>query len=434
MREPTRLMDSLPPTTGEPPLTRRRLAAAAGGALAGLLVSGDMATAAGHGTGGPEAAARPGPSPWRGATRELRGMWIATVDNRDWPSEPGLSARRQRAELLEMLDAAADRRLNTVFFQARPAADALWPSPHEPWSRFLTGEQGRDPGWDPLGTVVREGHRRGLEVETWFNPYRVALHNDPTKLARGHPARRHPEWTVPYGGHLYYNPGLPEVRRFVRRAMLDAVRRYDVDGVHWDDYFYPYPVFGEPFDDEAAYREYGGGFPGLAAWRRHNIDLLVRETAGHIRALRPGIRFGVSPFGVWRNSATDPRGSATRAGVQTFDDLYADTRSWVRRGWIDYVLPQLYWHIGFEEADYATLARWWAETVRGTPARLFLGEALYKVGDPEQPAAWQDPAELSEHLSHCRSLPEVRGHAFFSAKEVAEDPEGAMARVVRDHY
>lgn len=434
MREPTRHTDPLPSLVQQPLVTRRRLATAAGGALAGLLVSGDVAAAAGHGAGESRVAASPEPGAWRGAHRELRGMWIATVDNRDWPSEPGLSARRQRAELLELLDAAADRRLNTVFFQARPAADAMWPSPHEPWSEFLTGEQGRNPGWDPLATVVREGHRRGLRVEAWCNPYRVALHEDPTKLARDHPARRRPEWTVPYGGHLYYNPGLPEVRRFVRGAMLDVVHRYGVDGLHWDDYFYPYPVFGELFDDEDAYREHGGRFPDLASWRRHNIDLLVRETAERIRTLNPGVRFGVSPFGVWRNSASDSRGSETKAGVQTYDNLYADTRSWVRRGWIDYVLPQLYWHIGFEEADYATLARWWAETVRGTSTRLFLGEALYKVGAPEQPAPWQNPAEVSRHLTHCRSLPEVRGHAFFSAKEVATDPEGAMARVVRDHY
>ncbi|MFF8944012.1 glycoside hydrolase family 10 protein [Streptomyces sp. NPDC014864] len=365
---------------------------------------------------------------------EMRGMWLATVANRDWPSRTGLSASEQRAELTALLDEAVRRRLNTVMFQARPTADALWPSPYEPWSQFLTGTQGRDPGWDPLGTAVEEAHARGLELHAWFNPYRIALHADPVRLVASHPARRHPDWVVPYGGKLHYNPGLPEVRAFVREAMLDAVRKYPVDGVHFDDYFYPYPVAGQVFDDDAAFDRHGGGFADRAAWRRDNIDRLVRETAAGITAIRPGTRFGISPFGVWRNAATDPRGSDTRAGVQTYDDLFADTRTWVREGWIDYVVPQLYWNIGLPAADYAELVSWWAGVARGSRTELYVGEALYKVGDPAQGAAWQDPAELSRHLTLARGHAEVRGHVFFAAREVAADPAGAMTRVVADHY
>ncbi|GAB2794761.1 glycoside hydrolase family 10 protein [Streptomyces daliensis] len=402
-------------------ITRRRFGAVA----AGMAATGTIGLAAG------DASAR---GRGRGRHREMRGMWLATVANRDWPSAQGLSPEQQRAELRAYLDAAVRRRLNTVFFQARPTADALWPSRYEPWSEWLTGEQGKDPGWDPLGYVVREAHRRGLEVEAWFNPYRIAVHEDPSRLVPGHPARLHPEWVVPYGGKLYYNPGLPEVRRFVQDAMLDAVRRYDVDGVHWDDYFYPYPVLGEIFDDSDAYHRYGQGFPDLASWRRENIDLLVREMAERVHAVRPRVRFGISPFGVWRNKATDPLGSDTQAGVQTYDNLYADTRRWVREEWIDYVVPQVYWHIGFQAADYAKLVPWWADTVRGTRVRLHIGEALYKAGAAGQPAPWQDPAELSRHLTFCRDFPEVRGHVFFSAKEVSQDLIGAMDRVVADHY
>ncbi|WP_374112949.1 glycoside hydrolase family 10 protein [Streptomyces sp. WAC 00631] len=365
---------------------------------------------------------------------ETRGMWVASVANRDWPSRPGLPAAEQRAELAAVLDLAVRRRLNTVVLQVRPTADALWPSRYEPWSEYLTGVQGRDPGWDPLGFAVREAHRRGLALHAWFNPYRIANHADPGRLAERHPARRNPGWVVRYGGKLYYNPGLPEVRRFVQDAMLDAVRRYPVDAVHWDDYFYPYPVAGEHFDDDAAYAAHGGGFPGRAAWRRDNTDRLVRETAARIRRLRPETRFGISPFGVWRNRSSDPAGSDTNAGVQTYDDLYADTRAWVRRRWIDHVVPQVYWHMGFDAADYATLVRWWAGTVRGTGVGLHIGEALYKAGDPAQPAAWQDPAELSRHLAFARDVPEVRGHVFFSAREVGADRIGAMNRVVDDHY
>ncbi|MFJ9040649.1 glycoside hydrolase family 10 protein [Streptomyces sp. NPDC102406] len=365
---------------------------------------------------------------------EMRGMWLATVANRDWPSRSGLSAAEQRAELLAHLDTAVRRRLNAVIFQVRPTADALWPSPYEPWSAVLTGAQGADPGWDPLGTAVTEAHRRGLELHAWFNPYRVANHTDPSRLIPTHPARVHPDWVVPYGGKLYYNPGLPEVRRFVQDAMLDAVRKYAVDAVHFDDYFYPYPVAGQTFDDDAAYAAHGGGFPDRAAWRRDNIDRLVRETVHRAKEIGPRVRFGISPFGVWRNRAKDPRGSNTTAGVQTYDDLHADTRRWVRERWIDYVVPQVYWNIGFAAADYAELVTWWAETARGTGVRLYIGEALYKAGDPAQPAAWQDPAELSRHLTYADRFPEARGHVFFSAKEVGQDRIGAMARVVAEHY
>lgn len=321
-----------------------------------------------------------------------------------------------------------------MFLQVRPTADALWPSPYEPWAQCLTGVQGQDPGWDPLGTAVREAHARGLELHAWFNPYRVANHTDPSRLVATHPARLHPDWVLPYGGKLYYNPGLPEVRTFVQDAMLDAVSRYDIDGVHWDDYFYPYPVAGQVFADDAAYEEYGADFPDRAAWRRDNTDLLVSGMAERIKEIKPGARFGISPFGVWRNAATDPLGSDTRAGVQTYDDLHADTRKWVKEGWIDYICPQIYWNIGFAAADYAKLLPWWAETVRGTGVGLYVGEALYKAGDPAQPAAWQDPAELSRHLDLAATHPEVGGHVFFSAQHVEADRIGAMARVVADHY
>ncbi|MEU8706276.1 family 10 glycosylhydrolase [Streptomyces sp. NPDC048565] len=398
----------------------------AAGTVAALMTAGDAA-----------ASRRPGPPPYgrRAADAgELRGVWIATVGNLDWPSAPGLSAAAQEAELTAHLDRAVALRLNAVVLQVRPSADALWPSSYEPWAECLTGVQGKDPGWDPLGTAVREAHARGLELHAWFNPYRVANHTDPTRLVATHPARQHPDWVLPYGGKLYYNPGLPEVRKFVQDAMLDAVSRYAVDAVHWDDYFYPYPVAGQVFDDDATYERYGADFGDKASWRRDNTDRLVRETAERIKEVRSGARFGISPFGVWRNSTTDPLGSDTAGGVQTYDDLHADTRKWVKEGWIDYICPQIYWNIGFPAADYAKLLPWWAETVRGTEVGLYIGEALYKAGDPAQPAAWQDPAELSRHLDLAADHPEVGGHVYFSAKQVKSDPTGAMARLVADHY
>lgn len=410
------------------------------GLLAGTLVAGTAGAVNGLVTVGAAEARAPQAAPasarpWKAPrAREFRGVWLATVSNLDWPSRPGLSAVEQRGELLAHLDRAVADRLNVVVLQVRPTADALWPSPYEPWAQYLTGTQGQDPGWDPLGTAVREAHRRGLELHAWFNPYRVANHTDPSRLVPTHPARLHPDWVVAYGGRLYYNPGLPEVRRFVQDAMLDAVSKYAVDAVHWDDYFYPYPVAGQRFADDDAYARYGAGFPDRDAWRRDNIDKLVRETAARIKAVNKRVRFGISPFAVWRNAATDPLGSPTTAGVQTYDDLHADTRKWVREHWIDYICPQVYWNIGFPAADYAKLVAWWDAVARGSGTDLVIGEALYKAGDPAQPAAWQDPAELSRHLTLARKYPSVRGHCFFSAKDVAQDRIGAMARVVADHY
>ncbi|WP_461296795.1 glycoside hydrolase family 10 protein [Streptomyces harbinensis] len=414
-------------------VSRRFFGTATVGVLASVLTF-SQASASGGPRGrwrerGASGAAGPG-----NAAGGLRGMWIATVANIDWPARQGQPAADAQQQLTDLLDAAAELKLNTVFFQVRPTADALWPSPHEPWSHWLTGTQGEDPGWDPLEFAVTEAHARGLELHAWFNPYRVAMHADLTALAGDHPARTHPEWVVTYGGRLYYNPGLPEVRAFVQDAMCHAVEHYAIDGVHWDDYFYPYPVAGETFDDADAFAEHGGDFDDLGDWRRHNIDLLVREMRERVAELKPGVPFGVSPFGVWRNKSTDPLGSDTRGGVQTYDDLYADVRTWVKEGRLDYVLPQLYWNIGYEAADYATLVRWWAEVAEGTGVQLYIGEALYKAGDTAQPDAWQAPAELSRHLTLCQDYPAVGGNAFYSAAHVVRDPIGAMTRVYEDHY
>lgn len=405
-------------------LSRRRFGAAAVGALSAVTVAGDAmaapAGAAGRGHGRPAG--------------QMRGSWVATVANIDWPVQQGLSAAEQQRQLLARLDEAADLRLNTVVFQARPTADAMWPSPYEPWSEWLSGTQGADPGWDPLGFAVREAHRRGLELHAWFNPYRVRNDALAEKLVPGHPANKHPDWVVPYGGKIYYDPGVPQVRRFVQQCILDAVRRYDIDAVHFDDYFYPYPVAGQEFADEETYRKYGDGFADKADWRRNNVDLLVYELGRAIKRTKRNVQFGVSPFAVWRNAATDPEGSDTQAGTQTYDNLYADTRKWVRERWIDYIVPQVYWNIGFAVADYAKIVPWWNDVVAGTGVNLYIGEALYKVGAAGQPEAWFDPAELSRHLTFCQGYPEVQGNMYFSAKLLPQDPLGAVSRLVADHY
>ena len=367
------------------------------------------------------------------AGRQLRGEWIATVANTNWPSRTGLSPTEQQAEFTALLDQAVTLGLNAVFTQVRPAADAFWPSRFEPWSQYLTGTQGQDPGYDPLAFMVEAAHARGLALHAWFNPYRVSLQSDPAKLAPTHPARLHPEWIAAYAGQLYYNPGVPAARAFVEDAILDAVERYEIDGVHFDDYFYPYPSGTAQFPDDETFAAYGAGFTDRAAWRRNNVDLLVSEIRDRIRAVRPEAVFGISPFGIWRNAGSDPRGSATN-GTQSYDDLNADTLGWVQKGWLDYIAPQIYWNIGLAVADYAVLAPWWAGAVRGTGVELWIGQAVYKVGDPGQPAAWQDPAELSKHLTMDAGLPEISGEILYSATEVAADTIGGVSAMVADHW
>ncbi|MGH3389994.1 MAG: glycoside hydrolase family 10 protein, partial [Actinomadura sp.] len=360
--------------------------------------------------------------------RQLRGMWIATVANVDWPSRKGLPAAEQKAEYRRLLDTARALHLNAVFVQVRPTGDALYPSRYEPWSQWLSGTQGKDPGYDVLEFLLDEAHARNLEFHAWFNPYRASWRANPDRLAPGHPARRHPDWVVRSGKGLWYDPGLPQVRDLTTDVVLDVVERYDIDGVHFDDYFYPYPGEGA-FADGDTYARYGGG-QGKAAWRRRNVDTLVETVSTRIRQAKPWVQFGISPFGVWRNKSTDPDGSATRA-LQSYDAIYADTRAWIRNGWVDYLTPQLYWPIGDARADYRVLVDWWSRQVAGTPVRLTIGQAAYRVG---QAGRWRRPAELSRHLTLNARYPAVRGDVFFSAKSLAADTAGFATRLRADHY
>ncbi|YAL83111.1 glycoside hydrolase family 10 protein [Dermacoccaceae bacterium W4C1] len=390
----------------------------------------------GHGQGRayPVSQPRPGRYPQDPKTpkRDFRAFWLSVVANIDWPSAPVLSAQEQKDELIAWLDLAVQQRHNAVILQVRPTADTLWRSDREPWSAWLTGTQGKDPGYDPLAFAVAEAHKRNLALHAWFNPYRVAMTEDPQTLIPSHPARRNPDWVLPYGGKLYYNPGLPKVRRFVVDTIMEAVRRYDIDGVHFDDYFYPYPVEGETFADEDAFAEYGDG-QSLEDWRRGNITALIDELGRAIKRSKPHVQFGISPFAIWRNKATDPQGSDTTAGAQTYDDLYADTRAWVRDEQIDYVVPQVYWSIGFAAADYAKVTDWWARTVAGTKVHLFIGQATYKVDDNADPN-WSQVGELSSHLEFNTKYPQVQGNIYFSAKSVRTDALGATSLLNRTWY
>jgi uncharacterized lipoprotein YddW (UPF0748 family) len=400
-------------------VTRRQFgvlsAVTAGGVVIGL--AGDAAT--------PDRPTDPATSKY-----QFRALWIASVANIDWPSITGLEAHQQCAELIGWFDMAVRLRLNAVILQVRPTADAFWSSRFEPWSQYLTGKQGIDPGYDPLAFAVEEAHKRNLELHAWFNPYRVSMQADPAQLVPEHPARRHPGWIFSYGSKLYYDPGVPDVRQFVQDAVLDAVTRYDIDGVHFDDYFYPYPVAGQVLPDAETFARHGTGFGSVEDWRRGNVNKFISEIGQRVHRAKPWVKFGISPFGIWRNRSADPRGSDTN-GFQSYDGICADTRLWVENGWVDYIIPQLYWNIGQPVADYAKLVQWWNEQVKGADVQLYIGEATYKVGTL---GAWNNPAELSAHLELSRVYPGVTGHAFFSARSVRTDALGAMSRLVAEHY
>jgi uncharacterized lipoprotein YddW (UPF0748 family) len=361
--------------------------------------------------------------------RQFRGMWIASVGNLDWPSRQGLSAAQQQAEFRAQLDLAEQHNMNAVVVQVRPMADAFWPSPHEPWSQYLTGTQGGNPGYDPLAFMVRETHARGLEFHAWFNPYRVATHTNVNNLHASHPARQNPSWVFAYDGGLVYNPGIPAVRQFIQTAMMHAVTNYDIDAVHWDDYFYPYPAGGE-IPDQATYAQYGAGFSNIQDWRRNNVDLLVQEMGQAIKAAKPHVKFGISPFGIWRNQSSDPAGSATN-GLQSYDAIFADTRKWVLEEWIDYITPQVYWEFGHSAADYGVLIPWWSDLVDGTNVQLTIGQAVYKVGTG---GAWNNAAELTNHLTFNRDYPQVAGDIHFRSGSVRQNALGAFSRLSADHY
>jgi uncharacterized lipoprotein YddW (UPF0748 family) len=375
------------------------------------------------------------------APRELRGMWLTTVLNIDWPSQSGLSEQQVKQEYLGWLDVAQRYHHNAIFVHIRPSGDALWPSTYAPWTQWLTGRlDNTSPGWDPLQWIVDETHKRNIEFHAWFNPYRGTepLPKGPgadlTKLSADNPLRTHPDWVVTYpqgtsDSRLYFDPGIPAARTFVEDAMLDAVARYDIDGVDFDDFFYPYPEAGQDFNDAKSFAQYGQGSASKADWRRNNVNTMVREMSERIRKLKPWVKFGISPFGIWRNSSTDPAGSATN-GLQSYDQIYADSRAWVQQHWIDYIMPQLYWSIGNPPADFAVLIQWWAKLVEGTGVQLYPAHGDYRVGES---GAWSDPAELSRQFALDRKYG-VQGSVHFSGVSIRDDALGAISRYSSEYY
>ncbi|WP_321286472.1 family 10 glycosylhydrolase [uncultured Sunxiuqinia sp.] len=352
--------------------------------------------------------------------REFRGAWVATVNNIDWPSKAGLSAARQQYEAIAILNLLQKTGMNAIILQIRPSSDSFYPSDLEPWSRYLSGKPGEDPGYDPLQFWIEQCHLRNMEFHAWINPFRVALkYDDP--LASNHIAFQHKDWVLKYGNSLYFDAGMPEARQFITDVVVDIVRRYDIDAIHFDDYFYPYPIIGEAFPDSTSFKKHCGNFAEnqLEDWRRNNVDLTIEKLSNAVKSIKPWVKFGISPFGVWRNITNDPLGSKTSAGNTNYDHLYADVVKWMKNGWIDYLIPQIYWYIGHPAADFETLCHWWK--LHAYERALYVGHALYKINPASSIIQWQQADQLPKQVRLTREIPEIEGSAFFSARHFYRD-------------
>ena len=357
----------------------------------------------------------------------FRGAWIATVANIDWPSEQAVgNTEAQQAEMLFILDSLESIGINAVIFQVRPTSDALYISELEPVSHWLTGTQGswgEQTVWDPLAWTIEKAHERHMEVHVWLNPYRVNLvKNDTSILAPNHIMRRHPEWFWCYNKQWYFDPGLDVTREWICSIVSDLVDRYDIQAIHMDDYFYPYPQGKLQLPDTKTFNNHPRGFSDIRDWRRNNVNMVIEEINQTIKECKPEVEFGISPFGVWRNAGVDSTGSKTQAGITNYDDLYADIRLWIKNGWIDYVLPQLYWEIGKRVADYEVLAHWWANEVKGTKCKLYIGMAPYKLEGAKSTTAWGNGNEIGRQMRLNRTIPKITGECFYSTRPLLRNP------------
>ena len=396
-----------------------------GGGLGVLILLGCLAATTAQGGYVPSNITPPAPP------REFRGAWIATVKNIDWPSRPGLTTQQQQAELTAILDRAVQLRLNTVILQVRPSCDALYASKLEPWSEYLTGKMGQAPVplYDPLEFAVGEAHRRGLELHAWFNPYRARLETSVTPAAKNHLSRTQPRLVKTYGQTLWLDPGEPAVRDHSRQVILDVVRRYDIDGVHLDDYFYPYPVKDAAgrvvdFPDWTSWKHYlgTGGKMSKGDWRRANVDGFIESLYHAIKQAKPAVKFGISPFGIWR-----PGQPASIRGTDAYEQLYADSRRWLLNGWVDYFSPQLYWRIDPPEQSFPVLLKWWAEQNRHN-RHLWPGMSVSRLS-----LGWP-VEEFINQVRRTRQQPGATGNVLWSVKVLMANRAGISDTLARDVY
>jgi uncharacterized lipoprotein YddW (UPF0748 family) len=363
---------------------------------------------------------------------EFRAVWIATVENIDWPSKKGLPVDKQKEEFTRLLDMHKRNGMNAIVMQIRPVADAFYPSRFEPWSEYLTGKQGLEPSpyYDPLQFMIEECHKRGMEFHAWMNPYRAVFSLSRSSVSPTHVTKLFPQWFVTYGSTRYFDPGLPEVRDHVNKVVRDLVERYDLDALHFDDYFYPYRIPGKEFPDQASFARYGNGM-NKDDWRRSNVDSIIVMLGQTIKSANPRVKFGISPFGVWRNKRTDPRGSDSKASVTNYDDLYADILLWLENGWLDYVAPQLYWETSHPYVGFYMLLNWWANNTYGR--QLFIGQGIYRALEPKS-FAWHKRNELPNQINAIRANGNAQGSIYFSSATFTRNPNGWSDSLRNNYY
>ncbi|MEX0315090.1 MAG: glycoside hydrolase family 10 protein [Allomuricauda sp.] len=364
---------------------------------------------------------------------EFRGVWIATVVNIDWPKNANDDSEKQQKDFIEILDFYQDLNFNAAIVQIRTAGDAFYESDLAPWSKYLTGTEGKAPEnfKNPLKWMIEETHKRGIEFHAWLNPYRATFDLDTLALSSEHDFYQYPDWMLKYGKKYYYNPGLPEVQQKLTEVIEEIVANYDVDAIHFDDYFYPYKIKDEVFNDSLAFQTYGLQNQSLEDWRRSNVDSLVKKAHLAIKKTKPWVQFGISPFGVWKNKSTDLKGSDTRAGQTTYEDLYADPLLWMEKGWLDYLVPQAYWSMEYPPASHRLITQWWSKNAKNT--NLYIGNGTYKIKNNAD-KAWKRKSEIPKQLSLARSTPEITGNVFFSAKSLIGQHEKVTNRLKRKFY
>jgi len=365
---------------------------------------------------------------------ELRGVWITTVNNIDWPSRRALSTEMQQKEYRDLLDKFKKHNFNAVLTQIRPAADALYESSYELWSEVLSGKQGTppEPYYDPTAWMIQECKKRNLEFHAWVNPFRAVSSTAFSNIHPEHITRRRPEWFFRYGDRIYFNPGIPDVREYLVKVILEIVRKYDIDGLHFDDYFYPYKITGERINDDDTFDKYGKNFTNIEDWRRNNIDLFIQAISDSLRAIKPKVKFGISPAGGWRNKSQDARGSDTRVGQPSYDHVYADTRKWLELGWLDYITPQIYWSTQSKYAPYEVMIDWWNKNA--FQRHIYGGQAVFKIASPEEESTWHQPSELFRQIKLNRLYKNVKGSMFFSAKHLLRNPLKIMDSLEQKYY
>ena len=344
--------------------------------------------------------------------RELRAAWITTFTNLDWPSKKALPELEQKAEFIRLLDELQMNNINCVVVQIRASGDAFYPSKFAPWSEYLMGKQGLAPNYDPLAFMIAQCHQRNIEFHAWLNPYRAVSSIQFSSVSENNLYKRHPEWFFKYGGTVYFNPGIKQVRQHKLNIVGEIVNNYDVDAIHFDDYFYPYSIEGEKIADGDSYQKHAEQFPSIHDWRRNNINELIRETAALIKFAKPYVKFGVSPLAFWRNSNQDAAGSQTESAQTSYDNLYCDTRKWLQKGWIDYVVPQLYWSRKSTFASYSNLLSWW--TSHEYKGHIYIGQALFRL--EEDAKQHFEVTEVLEQIKLNRLEECVNGNVFFRSK------------------